>query len=272
MVLRVEAIVFGYPGRCLLLHDVSFTVGSGDIFCLLGPNGAGKTTLLRCILGVQRMQGGHILIAGREVHTLTARELARHIAYVPQVANPSVPFSVTEMVLMGRTPYVRALAVPTHADLEMALWALDKVGIGHLAPRLYTEISGGERQLVLIARALAQQACLLLLDEPTANLDLGNQIKVLQVIRELAEQGYAVLMTSHLPDHAFLLRSRVALLAQGQIAVSGWPEEVVTDAVLSQLYNTRIRVAEVAVPEAGNAVVHVCIPLMDVNASGRKVL
>jgi iron complex transport system ATP-binding protein len=104
---------------------------------------------------------------------------------------------------------------------------------------------------------------LLVLDEPTANLDLGNQIKVLQVIRELADQGYAVLMTSHLPDHAFLLRSRVALLAKGKIAASGWPEEVVTDAVLSQLYQTRIRVAEVAVPEAGDAVVHVCIPIMD---------
>jgi iron complex transport system ATP-binding protein len=167
------------------------------------------------------------------------------------------------MVLMGRTPYVRALAVPTCADHEIALQALDRVGIGHLAPRLYTEISGGERQLALIARALAQQARLLLLDEPTANLDLGNQIKVLQVIRELADQGYAVLMTSHLPDHAFLLRSRVALLAQGKIAVSGWPEEVVTDEVLSQVYNTPIRVAEVAIPEAGNAMVHVCIPLID---------
>jgi iron complex transport system ATP-binding protein len=263
MVLSVEAIVFGYPGRGLLLHDVSCTLGAGEILCLLGPNGAGKTTLLRCILGAQRLQGGRITIAGREVRTLAARELARCIAYVPQAASPSVPLSVTEMVLMGRTPYVRALAVPTRADYEMALRALDTVGIGHLAPRLYTQISGGERQLALIARALAQQARLLLLDEPTANLDLGNQIKVLQVIRELADQGYAVLMTSHLPDHAFLLRSRVALLAQGKIAVSGWPEEVVTDAVLSQLYQTRIRVAEVAVPEAGDAVVHVCIPIMD---------
>jgi iron complex transport system ATP-binding protein len=263
MVLSVEAVVFGYPGRGLLLHDVSFTLSAGEILCLLGPNGAGKTTLLRCILGAQRLQGGRITIAGREVRTLAARELARCIAYVPQAASPSVPLSVTEMVLMGRTPYVRALAVPTRTDHEMALRALDTVGIGHLAPRLYTQISGGERQLVLIARALAQQARLLLLDEPTANLDLGNQIKVLQVIRELADQGYAVLMTSHLPDHAFLLRSRVALLAKGKIAVSGWPEEVVTDAVLSQLYQTRIRVAEVAVPEAGDAVVHVCIPIMD---------
>jgi iron complex transport system ATP-binding protein len=263
MVLSVEAIVFGYPGRGRLLHDVSFTIGAGDILCLLGPNGAGKTTLLRCILGAQRVQGGRITIAGQEVRALAARELARRIAYVPQTASPHMPFSVTEMVLMGRTPYVRALAVPTCADHEMALQALDKVGIGHLAPRLYTEISGGERQLALIARALAQQARLLLLDEPTANLDLGNQIKVLQVIRELAEHGYAVLMTSHLPDHAFLLRSRVALLAQGTIAVSGWPEEVITDAVLSQLYNTRIRVAEVAVPEAGDAMVRVCIPLID---------
>jgi iron complex transport system ATP-binding protein len=263
MVLSVETIVFGYPGRSRLLHDVSFTIGTGDILCLLGPNGAGKTTLLRCILGAQRVQGGRITIAGQEVRALAARELARRIAYVPQTASPHMPFSVTEMVLMGRTPYVRALAVPTYADYEMALRALDKVGIGHLAPQLYTEISGGERQLALIARALAQQARLLLLDEPTANLDLGNQIKVLQVIRELAEQGYAVLMTSHLPDHAFLLRIRVALLAQGTIAVSGWPEEVITDAVLSQLYNTRIRVAEVAVPEAGDAMVRVCIPLID---------
>jgi iron complex transport system ATP-binding protein len=263
MVLSVEAIVFGYPGRGRLLHNVSCTVGAGEILCLLGPNGAGKTTLLRCILGAQRVQGGRITIAGREVRTLAAQDLARCMAYVPQAAHPSVPFSVTELVLMGRTPYVRALAVPARADHEMALRALDTVGIGHLAPRLYTEISGGERQLVLIARALAQQARLLLLDEPTANLDLGNQMRVLQVIRELAGQGYAVLMTSHLPDHAFLLRSRVALLAKGRIAVSGRPEEVVTAAVLSQLYNTRIRVAEVAGPEAGDAAVRVCIPLMD---------
>ena len=220
MVLSVEAVVFGYPGCARLLHDVSFAVDEGDILCLLGPNGAGKTTLLRCILGAQRVQGGRITIAGRYGH-LAARELARRIAYVPQAANLSLPFSVVEMVLMGRTPYIRALAVPTRADYDMALQALDKVGIGHLAPRLYTEISGGERQLALIARALAQQARLLLLDEPTANLDMGNQIKVLRVIRELADQGYAVLMTSHLPDHAFLLRSRVALLAHGTIAVVG---------------------------------------------------
>jgi iron complex transport system ATP-binding protein len=163
---------------------------------------------------------------------------------------------------MGRTPYVRPLAMPTRADHDLARQALDKVGIGHLAAQLYTEISGGEQQLTFIARALAQQARLLLLDEPTANLDLGNQIKILQVIRELADQGYAVLMTSHLPDHAFLLKSRVALLSEGTIAVAGWPEEVVTDAVLSQLYNTHIRVAAVAISETGDAVVHVCIPVM----------
>ena len=262
MVLSVEAVVFGYAGRDLLLRNVSFTVGEGEILCLLGPNGAGKTTMLRCILCVQRVQGGRITIAGREVHTFTTRELARQAASVPQAVSLSSPFSVAEMVLMGRTPHIHALAVPGRADHDMALQALDKVGIRHLASRLYTEISGGERQLTLIARALAQQARLLLLDEPTANLDLGNQVKVLRVIRELADQGYAVLMTSHLPDHAFLLRSRVALLADGQIAVSGWPEEVITDAVLSQLYNTPIRVAAVAVSATDDAVVHVCIPIM----------
>jgi iron complex transport system ATP-binding protein len=262
MVLSVEAVAFGYAGRGLLLHNVSFTVGAGEILCLLGPNGAGKTTLLRCILGVQRVQGGRITIAGRQVHTLTARALATQVASVPQAASLSSPFSVAEMVLMGRTPYLHPLAVPGRADQDMALQALDKVGICHLASRPYAEISGGERQLTLIARALAQQARLLLLDEPTANLDLGNQVKVLQVIRELAEQGYAVLMTSHFPDHAFLLRSRVALLAEGKIVVSGWPEEVITDAVLSQLYNTPIRIAAVAMSEADEGVVHVCIPMM----------
>ena len=262
MVLSVEAVVFGYPGCAPLLHDVAFAVGEGEILCLLGPNGVGKTTLLRCLLGAQRVQGGRITIAGRDVHTLAARELARQVAYVPQAANLGFPFSVVEMVLMGRTPYIRLLAVPTRADYDMALRALDTVGICHLAPRLYTEISGGERQLTLIARALVQQARLLLLDEPTANLDMGNQIKVLRVIRELADQGYAVLMTSHLPDHAFLLRSRVAVLADGKIAVVGWPEEVITDTVLSTLYNTRIRVMHVAVSEPDTALVHVCVPMM----------
>jgi iron complex transport system ATP-binding protein len=213
MVLSVEAVVFGYPGCVPLLRDVAFTVGEGEILCLLGPNGVGKTTLLRCLLGAQRLQGGHITIAGREVRTLAARELARQVAYVPQAANLGFAFSVMEMVLMGRTPYIPLLAVPTRADYDLALRALDTVGICHLAPRLYTEISGGERQLTLMARALAQQARLLLLDEPTANLDMGNQIKVLRVIRELADQGYSVLMTSHLPDHAFLwpssLRARL---------------------------------------------------------------
>ena len=136
----------------------SFCSGRGEILCLLGPNGVGKTTLLRCLLGAQRVQGGRITIAGRDVRTLAARELARQVAYVPQAANLGFPFSVVEMVLMGRTPYIRLLAVPTRADYDMALRALDTVGICHLAPRLYTEISGGERQLTLMARALVQQA------------------------------------------------------------------------------------------------------------------
>ena len=258
--LTVEHISFGYPAAGELLTDLSFSVDKGDVVCLLGPNGAGKTTLLRCLLGVAAVRTGSIKFRGRHIGSLPAKELANAIAYVPQAAASIFPHRVLDIVVMGRTPHVGLMAVPKEADYVMAEEALAELGIAHLAECLFSRISGGERQLTLIARALTQRAELLIMDEPTASLDYGNQVRILRVIAKLANQGYSIVMTSHFPNHAFLLCNKVLIMKQGKITASGTPEDVVTDRMLSDLYTTKVRIVEV--DDGAAAPMKVCVPLL----------
>jgi len=258
--LAVDNISFGYSSSSDLLKSLSFAVNKGDVVCLLGPNGAGKTTLLRCLLGILKTRTGSVRVKGRKIGAIPARELAGYMAYVPQATTMVFPHRVLDMVVMGRTPHIGFTAGPSDDDLAIATEALAKLGIVHLADCLFSQISGGERQLALIARALTQRAELLIMDEPTSSLDYGNQVRILQVIDNLAEQGYSIIMTSHFPNHAFLLCNKVLIMKNGTITAFGSPDEVVTDSILSELYTTRVRIFEIEVGKSKT--MKVCIPVL----------
>jgi len=243
MTLSAEALDFGYRGR-RVGHGVSLDIRSGEVLCLLGPNGGGKTTLMKTLLGLLPPLAGRVLLDGRDVAHLARKELARTIGYVPQAHLAFFPFTVIDIVLMGRSAHVPLFAAPSHADHAVAERALGQLGIDHLKSRIYTEISGGERQLVLIARALAQEPRILVMDEPTASLDFGNQLRVLNQIAALARAGIAVVFSTHDPDHVFLVGDRVALLHDGGMEEIGPPEAVITAAALKRLYGVDVQVVE----------------------------
>jgi len=238
MVLRVEQLVYRHaPDARAVLDGVSLSLNASQILCLLGPNGAGKTTLLRCLIGRLQPERGTIAIQGQT--RLSARERALILAYVPQ-AGTGTGLSLLDVALMGRTPHLRPLAMPGARDRRLALEALERVGIAHLAAHPFDRASGGERQLALIARALAQQPRVFVMDEPTASLDLGNQARVLACLRALAGDGLALLVASHQPEHALLLEAEVAALHAGRIQASGCADEVLRAPLLSELYGTAI--------------------------------
>jgi|AGTN01.1.fsa_nt_gi ABC-type cobalamin/Fe3+-siderophores transport systems, ATPase components len=243
--LDLDGLACGYGGRTVL-NDITLSVRAGDVLCLLGPNGVGKTTLFKTMLRLLPPKAGTIRVHGEDVAGWPARRFASKIGYVPQAHTPPFPFSVLDVVSMGRAAHLGAFAAPSEHDMELARDALDTLSMGHLAQRAYTEISGGERQLTLIARALAQQADVLVMDEPTSNLDFGNQIAVLDHVRALAGRtGIAVVMTSHDPNHALCYASRAASIDRaGRLAV-GEPAEIVTEAFLRETYGVRTRMVPV---------------------------
>lgn len=258
MKLDVCSAVCGYRDK-VILRDISFGVSSSEILCLLGPNGVGKTTLFKTILGFLKLKGGAIRVDGEDLSGWSRKKYAQRIGYVPQMHTPPFPFTVFDVVAMGRTAHLDAFASPSKADLEIAEESLDSLGITQLRDRVYTEISGGERQMVLIARALAQQPQLLVMDEPTSNLDFGNQLRVLKQIRKLAEGGMGIVMTSHFPDHAFLCASRVALLSRDGFAI-GEPDEIVTEESLRRVYGVNVKIT--ATPVGGGRYEKACVPIL----------
>ena len=258
--LNVEHLEFSYKHGIPVLKDISFTAEQGEILCLLGPNGTGKTTLLRCILGLYKPKSGTITYNGTDVLSIPNKKRAMMMAYVPQSSALSFPYNVRDVVMMGRVSHVRSGASYSADDRQICLDCLERLQILHLAERSFQELSGGERQMVLVARALAQQSSLLIMDEPTASLDYSNQIKILKTIRYLAEQGYTILMTSHFPDHAFLACSKAVLMSHGVIVSCGAPEETVTTASLSDLYSAKVCVTDVTTEDKQTKV---CIPMME---------
>jgi iron complex transport system ATP-binding protein len=253
MQLRSHELSIGYRGH-LVGRDISLTLGPGEVLCLLGPNGAGKTTLFRTLLGLLPPLGGAVVLGADLLATLRPAEIAQRMAYVPQAHVTEFSFSVLDVVLMGRTARLKAFASPGAADERIAREKLAGLGIADLASHDYTRISGGQRQLTLIARALAQETPILVLDEPTASLDFGNQAMVLGRIRELAAQGYGIVLSTHDPDHALLVASRVAIIADGGLRALGTPEQVVTAETLSSIYRTGVRVEQTS---SGR---RVCVP------------
>lgn len=234
--LELRDLAFGY-GTSMVGGGVSLTLRPGEVLALLGPNGAGKTTLFKTMLGLLAPLGGEVLLDAAPLETLDRKERARRIAYVPQAHAALFPFTVRDVVLMGRAAQVAPFSAPGRNDREVAATALERLGMAHLSDRPYTEISGGERQMTLIARALAQQPKVLVMDEPTASLDYGNQMRVLGHVRRLAREGMAVVLSTHNPDHVFMVADRVALLHEGRLAGLGAPADVLTVERVKQLYN-----------------------------------
>jgi iron complex transport system ATP-binding protein len=234
-----RALSIGYRDRTVgRALDVS--LAQGEVLALLGPNGSGKTTLLKTLLGILAPLGGAALIDERPIAAYSAGERARRIAYVPQSHVPTFGFTVETVVLMGRAAHGNLFSAPSAADRLVAARVLERFGIAALARRPYTMISGGERQLVLLARALAQEPRFIVLDEPTASLDFGNQGKVLREMRALAAAGHGVLFTTHDPNHALRAADRAFLMRDGQRLAQGSVREVLTRAQLENLYGAPV--------------------------------
>lgn len=244
MRLELRALAIGY-GRNTIGQDISIELAAGEILALLGPNGAGKTTLFKTILGLLPVKAGEVLLDGQPVSSWSRRERALRIAYVPQAHETSFPFAVHDVVLMGRTAHLGPFAMPGRQDHEIAENAMESVGVLKLAEAVYTEISGGERQLTLIARALAQQARIVVMDEPASSLDYGNQMRLLAQIRRLAASGLSIVLSTHNPDHALLAADRVALLKDGRLYAVGAPKDVLTPEAMKAIYGIDVVIGEV---------------------------
>lgn len=251
--LVAQDLDFGFPGRTVG-RGVGFALAAGEVMCVLGPNGGGKTTLFRTLLGLLDRHSGSIVLDGSPLEKLSRTEIARRAGYVPQGHAAYFAFTVREFVLMGRTAHLGVFSSPSKTDFNVATRALESLGIAHLAAKPVTEISGGERQLALVARALAQEPKLLVLDEPTANLDFGNQVRVLERIAALAGSGIAILFSSHDPDHAFLCARRALLLAEGRVLEIGAPRDVIRPDTLERMYRVSV---QVLATESG---MHTCLP------------
>ncbi|MEW5964627.1 MAG: ABC transporter ATP-binding protein [Pseudomonadota bacterium] len=243
--LEAVDLEIGYPAHTVG-SGISIACRSSEIVCLLGPNGSGKTTLFKTLLGLIPALAGNIRIGGDPISALDRAEIARRIAYVPQAHAAHFPYTVLDMVLMGRTAHLGLLARPRARDYERAEASLATLGISDLAAMEYTRISGGQRQLALIARALAQDAPAIVLDEPTASLDFGNQALVLRQIRRLADDGLAVVLSTHDPDHALGVADRVAFLHDGRLVATGSPADVLTAERLESVYGVKVSIERLA--------------------------
>ncbi|HHV35820.1 MAG TPA: ABC transporter ATP-binding protein [Syntrophomonadaceae bacterium] len=241
MMLEVKNISYAYANGRTIFSNIEFSLNKGEILTILGPNGSGKTTLLNCLANIYLPNSGGILINGVSFTELKLRELAQMIGYVPQIHMPVYAYNVRDFVVMGRAPYIGMLAKPKKSDYDLVDDALEMMEITHLADRSYTEISGGERQLVTIARVIVQQPDLILLDEPTAHLDYGNQLRTVKMIKRLAQEGYAVIMTSHMPDHAVLLEGKVGILDRSGHMCVGPAFEILQEDVLKEVYRAELK-------------------------------
>lgn len=245
-ILSIQNVTFRYNGIMKnALSDLSLEIVEGSITAILGSNGAGKSSLLHLILGWLKPNEGNIVLQERPLHSYTRREAGRIIALVPQTEHMQFDYTVLEYILLGRTPYLNALEMPGPADMKVAFSALETSGIDELAYRHVTSLSGGERQLVLLARALTQQPKLVLLDEPTAHLDLANKAKLMKILRRLNEAGATIIFTTHEPEAAIAVASDIILIRSGNLLTSGPRDQVLTSENLTEAYGSPVRVVRV---------------------------
>lgn len=244
MTIEVKNLSFAYKtGE--VLKGITFDASEGSLLCVIGKNGAGKSTLFRCILGLLNDYKGNILIDGVAADTLSARALAKKVSYIPQNHSTVFSFSVLDMVTMGTTIHLGRFENPGKKQRIAAEAALEMMNVRHLRNRNFSSISGGEQQLVLIARAIAQQTKILIMDEPCSNLDYGNQIKVMKAVKNLSKQGYLVIQSTHNPEHVFLFADLALVILEGRVGAMGRAEEILTEELLKKVYGIHVNLHEI---------------------------
>ena len=254
MSIRVEGLSFSY-GSHIVLKNIRFGAENGEFLSVLGPNGAGKSTLFRCMLGLLEPSEGRTVIDGQDIAAMGPAELSRAIAYIPQSHSPVFNYSVLDIVLMGTTAQLGKFSSPGPEQRELAMALLEQLRIAELAPRGYRSISGGERQLVLIARAMAQRANILIMDEPSSSLDFGNRVRVMDTVKELTGRGYCVIQSTHDPNQAYRYSDRILALHDGEVLAWGEPGQTICPTVMSTLYGLDVDVCSLR-----DDSVRVCLP------------
>ena len=249
MILKVENGSFAYKGGPKILDHISFEVGPGEILAILGPNGAGKTTMLRCMMDMLRWNEGRSTLDGEDIHTMPARKLWRRMAYVPQAKSAASSYTAFQTVLLGRSSRIGAFSSPSAEDIAAAEAVLEKLGIMHLADKACHAISGGELQMVLIARAMAAEPEILVLDEPESNLDFRNQLIVLDTISALAAKGVACVFNTHYPAHALQRADKSLILSKGGECIFGKTSQVVTEENIHRAFGVKAVIGEIETPE-----------------------
>jgi iron complex transport system ATP-binding protein len=257
MKLATHHLTCGYRKKPVI-RDLSLEISTGETLALLGPNGVGKTTFFKTLLGLLPPQSGRMTVDGCDLMRLAPKQRARIMAYVPQSHEVPFPYSVEEVVVMGCTVYMNSFAGPAKEDREVAAACMEELGVYALRQRVFTQLSGGERQLVLVARALAQQAEFLVMDEPASNLDFGNQMKVLDQISRLKERGKGIILTTHSPDHALSCSSRVAVFHKDHPAEVGEPHQVITAELMYRLYGVNVQLHELKMRRGKR--MRMCVP------------
>ena len=238
---EIRNATLGY-GKKAVLQNVNLSLHTGQTICLIGRNGSGKTTLFKSLLGLLPPLGGDILLNRKSIRSWERRHFARTVAYIPQARVLPFPLSVLEVVLFGRTAHLSPFLAPSKKDRIIAEECLEKLHITHLKDRIFTQLSGGEQQMVIVARALAQQPAFLIMDEPTANLDFGNQIEIIRQVNELRGENMGIVMATHSPDHAFMCDADVAVLHRNCIRQQGNCNDIITDSLLREIYGVNIAV------------------------------
>lgn len=251
--IKTENINFSYSNK-EILKNINLEIKEGDIISLLGPNGSGKSTLIKVILGLLKPNSGEVFLDGKNLKIYKQKELAKTIAYVPQSSYLPFSYTVLDIVIMGRIAYQTIFSKYTNNDKNIAEKCLEILGILDLKDKMYNELSGGQKQLVLIARALAQEAKVFVMDEPVSGLDYGNQLRLLETIRNLSNQGYTFLKSTHYPDHAFLVSNKVVLIKNGIIFDSGSPDSTVTEENIQKLYGVCVNIDKTSYGH------NICIP------------
>lgn len=254
--LKIENLACGY-GTYKVLDSVNFSADTGDIICILGPNGSGKSTLIKTIIGLEKPMGGRVFIDGQDIETWPARKRAKFISYIPQSFSANFQYRCLDIVLMGRTPYLGFASSPSKKDEEIALKAMETLKITHLKDKIYSQLSGGERQLVKIAQAITQEAKIIIMDEPANNLDFGNQITLFNHLVDCKNMGLTIIMVTHSPEHAFLYANKVLLVRDGGVEEIEEPNRNLDEEDLKSIYQVDLSLVEVGWK---GGLVKMCIP------------